>query len=140
MNNFYYFKVTFCTIGFRSCIEARRLSYKYHLKGHIYSLDGILPYLYSSENNEKFYDCNVNELPILIQPETNQKTNRVHTFGPQWDIAHEEFDSTCYKHVYLSFYSVRVGILSIFRNIQYGLYKVKKSANEQCYLKCKSQR
>jgi len=125
--------VTFCTIGFRSCLEARRLSYEYNLKGHIYSLDGILPYLYSSieRNGERVHFNNENgddddiELPALIQPETNEKTNRIHTFGPQWDISHDEFDSTHYKPLSLTFHSIRIGLLTIIRNIQYAFYQAK---------------
>ena len=129
----FFSKVTFCTIGFRSCLEARRLSYKYNLQGHIYSLDGILPYIHSSiERNAGRGKCNNDngdddiELPALVQPETNQKTNRIHTFGPQWDIALDEFDSTHFEPLSLTFHSIRIGLLTIIRNIQYAFYQAKK--------------
>lgn len=67
--------VTYCTIGYRSGLEARRLldsqQSNPNWKGEIYSLDGILAYSHTPNTT-------------LIVPATGETTHEVHAFGPMW--------------------------------------------------------
>ncbi|CAJ1932364.1 unnamed protein product [Cylindrotheca closterium] len=76
--------VFYCTIGYRSGVEAKKFQDAYpDLK--FYSLDGIVPYTQLG-------------LPLVERNQTNKEeqpkeTNRVHVFGPAWSkFANPEFD------------------------------------------------
>jgi len=101
--------VTYCTIGYRSGVEARRLRDAYNLHERIHNLDGIVPYthccliddkdqagdLISNNNSEEKVTGNTASPPYtvpqahqapprLISPKTGEETNKVHCYGSVW--------------------------------------------------------
>ena len=92
---------TYCTIGYRSGVEARKLVIDYPsiFSNHddnnnsddeegdksiqIYNMDGIVPFA-NSTLNEEIQD-NTTLPPLLIEPISKQSTNRVHVYGSAWE-------------------------------------------------------
>ena len=86
--------VTYCTIGYRSGLEARRLRDEYDLHGKIYNLDGIVCYTHACnatlcKNNSNDDNSQV----FLIDPQTKQSTMNVHVFGDAWNNVADPFQS-----------------------------------------------
>ncbi len=50
--------ITYCTVGYRSGLEARRLKYQCGLEGRIHSLDGIVAYTYAMSRIEQQENSN----------------------------------------------------------------------------------
>lgn len=115
--------VTFCTIGYRSGLEAELLMKKYPnfiSKENIFHLQGIVPYVTLSlslshdDNNSvpgksKFLDQDNNFMPILVKPNDTitleggrERTNKIHTFSYQWDYT-QGLNNGYYEPVYFSF-------------------------------------
>jgi rhodanese-related sulfurtransferase len=106
--------VTYCTIGYRSGLEARRLRDKYDLQGHIYSLDGIVAYSHAvvanrkaSEHQESSSGGATRALRIppprrIVRKEGGDnsevaETFSVHTFGFVWNFAHQDYETTYFR-------------------------------------------
>ena len=71
--------VTFCTVGFRSCLEARRLKLSAPAGTRVVSFSGVLEW--AQEGGE------------LVEPTTGSKTRRLHAYGPKWaKMAPEDFE------------------------------------------------
>jgi len=102
--------VTYCTIGFRSGMEARNLIYEYP---HIFvgwenddhsaqeegrtsitkvgNLDGIIPFAnasteYETSSNNEQSPHRIPMEPLIIDRKTKTATNKVHVYGPSWKI------------------------------------------------------
>ena len=96
--------VTYCTIGYRSGLEARRLKTKYNL--NVMNLDGIVSYTHAAALHQESFshlpagantsseegtgagpvaaamgEENLLHNKYLIDPKTNKATKRVHVFG-----------------------------------------------------------
>mmetsp|Transcript_15927 Transcript_15927/g.20221 ORF Transcript_15927/g.20221 Transcript_15927/m.20221 type:complete len:202 (-) Transcript_15927:12-617(-) len=103
--------VTYCTIGYRSGLEGRRLRDEYNLYGRIMNLDGIVCYTHackemqSKGNGESF---------SLVDPTTNQETNQVHVFGEAWNYTHNSFTPTYFSKPVMAFRGLSVGCKSFF--------------------------
>lgn len=102
--------VTYCTIGFRSGLEARKLMHDYptlfeswtaenensceNKKTVIGNLDGILAFANASrslelesQNEASTDDVNLSSLqPLIVDCQTNTATNRVHVYGKSWKV------------------------------------------------------
>mmetsp|Transcript_21718 Transcript_21718/g.32444 ORF Transcript_21718/g.32444 Transcript_21718/m.32444 type:complete len:210 (-) Transcript_21718:107-736(-) len=77
--------ITYCTVGYRSGVEARRLCDRYdHVPGKICSLDGIVAYTHAA--NAKH----------LVSGHSGQETNRVHTFGSMWGHVGNDYQATSF--------------------------------------------
>ena len=92
---------TYCTIGYRSGVEARKLvtDYPFIFSNHddnntshdeegdksiqIYNMDGIIPFANSILDKE--IQDNTTLPPLLIEPISKQSTNRVHVYGSSWE-------------------------------------------------------
>ena len=96
---------TYCTIGYRSGVEARKLvsDYPSVFSNHdddsddsntsddeevdrpikIYNMDGIIPFANSTLDEE--IQNNTTLPPLLIEPISKQSTNRVHVYGSAWE-------------------------------------------------------
>lgn len=100
--------VTFCTIGFRSGLEARRLLNIYPeriTRENIFHLEGIVSYTHSQNTSSKIssrsivnnsskiastsHDTERKSFMPLICPHTGEPTRRVHTFSKTWDYTNE---------------------------------------------------
>ncbi len=62
--------VCFCTVGYRSSLEARRLARELSGSSRVYSMAGIL--LWSHDDGP------------LVDPRTGVATKRIHLFGKKW--------------------------------------------------------
>ncbi|GFH52897.1 hypothetical protein CTEN210_09373 [Chaetoceros tenuissimus] len=85
--------VTYCTIGYRSGVEAQRIKSQYHIP-NVKNLDGIVCYTHvcseiMNNNGEKFVE--------LIEPRSKQKTSKVHVFGSSWNYASKEFTTVWFS-------------------------------------------
>lgn len=82
--------VMYCTIGYRSAVEATRLK-ELHPLIDVVSLDGIVPYTHYSQAHEKPFIQKRNDGTIV-------STNRVHVYGPAWKrFANPEFESVVFS-------------------------------------------
>ena len=97
--------VLYCTIGYRSGLEARRLKIKYpEFQTRIKSLDGIVSYTHAlgeTLNTRKYQNEKSEKEPPsaaprkICHPQTGQSTKKVHTFGGVWGLVDDEyFEST----------------------------------------------
>ena len=78
--------VTYCTVGYRSGLEARRLGLQHpECKDRLRSLDGVVAYTHEATH--------------LIDPSTGEPTQRVHTFGGMWAscVDPETFEATTFS-------------------------------------------
>ena len=130
--------VVYCTIGYRSGMEATRLQHRYpELRGKIYNLDGIVAYtlavneeespLIENESGElKESTTEMDQQPIttnpLIEPSTEQPTNRVHTFGPMWDFTNDSYEAKHFSIPVLAVRLLQVGTLALVRTLQRAVH------------------
>jgi rhodanese-related sulfurtransferase len=131
--------VTYCTIGYRSGMEARRLGQKYHyiLQGRttIYSLDGIVAYTHalaaaSFEKKENGKELGAatqqlirtdNDPDATTQDQLQQppiETNQVHTFGAIWNLAPDGCTIQHFSILVFLGRTAQVGGTSVLRTFQ----------------------
>ncbi|KAL3788756.1 hypothetical protein HJC23_012312 [Cyclotella cryptica] len=126
--------VFYCTIGYRSGVEARKMQNEYPFLFHqeckaehygksethnlkkkqqskiqVRNLDGILNFanaLEASETQARMNVASTNEpnkhitKGLLINPNTNQPTNRVHVYGPSWKhCLSESYDPVVFSNM-----------------------------------------
>ena len=137
-------KVTFCTIGYRSGMEARRLKELYP-KLNISHLEGILSYTYtnqssrqeensdiinivvSSKNNDTKDKIKESTLPPLIVPGTKERTMKIHTFSNPTAIgARDSYEAVYYDSPRLVFYVTSVGLRRLYLQVVSFIYSVFK--------------
>ena len=117
--------VVYCTIGYRSGIEARRLKEKHDgLDGRIHNLDGIVPYTHAIGDMS-------DQSMQLIKPDTGERTNVVHIFGRTWNCVHSRFETVHFNAPELALRSSQAGLVSTLRFIQHLLHKTKQRCT--CY-------
>jgi rhodanese-related sulfurtransferase len=104
--------VTYCTIGYRSGMEARRLQDRYALEGRISSLDGIVAYTHALANEEK-----KEEAPKVVN-RMGSETSVVHTFGRRWDCVHEDYNPQHFPPPVLMLRYLQVGGTVVWRTVQ----------------------
>lgn len=138
--------VTYCTIGYRSGLEARRLRDEYDLHGRILNLDGIVCYTHACSNNTRdtfnknFQDdedhdntlskaapaaTTSSEPMFLMEPKTRTSTKKVHVFGNDWDCAAESFESTYFSKPIMTLKGTAVVCKSCF-NACFGCLRKQK--------------
>jgi len=97
--------VTYCTIGYRSGLEARKIRDNYGVD--VLNLDGIVNYTHAvmayqdSKPKNSIASDHDGTLqlpdPSLIDPKTQSQTKKVHVFGVAWDVGHERFEATYFS-------------------------------------------
>lgn len=112
--------VTYCTIGYRSGLEARRLQYQYALQGRISSLDGIVAYTHAITSE----DDNGDDIPRVVCPATGSDASAVHTFGSQWDCVAENYESKHFSLPTLLLRLIQVSSTVILRTGQYVTHRL----------------
>ena len=96
--------VTYCTIGYRSTVEARWLQERYP-KANVYSLDGILADSYTGAP--------------LINPLTGSPTKQIHAFAQAWEqFANTEYETHLFGYPGLVGRFIQVGAMVAFRRTQ----------------------
>lgn len=118
--------VTYCTIGYRSGLEARRLQYQYSLKGRISSLDGIVAYTHALSNVEE-----ESEAPKVIDPNTGMETTEIHTFGSSWDCVDGKYHPRHFSHPMIVLRYLQVGGTVVWRTIQYLFHNTRHLAEHR---------
>ena len=121
--------VTYCTIGYRSGLEAQRLRQKYHL--NVKNLDGIVGYTHACTQlqDQEATEGNPNEIVkggnsntqsyALVDPNTQQPTTKVHVFGSVWDVASDDFQTVWFSKFDMVLRGIGVGVkafLGAFRS------------------------
>jgi len=109
--------VTYCTVGYRSGIEARRLRDLYSLP-RVQNLDGIISYTHACGSKKGMPALGNNLVASLIHPETKEATNQVHIFGSSWNYVHSSYEIKFFNRWYLAWMSLQVGFLVLVRKIQ----------------------
>ena len=109
--------IVYCTIGYRSGMEARRLQQRYpHLR--IYNLDGIIAYSHvvcaaDTNNNDHISSPSPSvpwQLPPIVHPETGDAATHIHTFGKAWDFVNQrQYSSVHFGTVGTVAHMMRVG-------------------------------
>jgi len=111
--------VVYCTIGYRSGMEARRLGETYGLRGRVRNLDGIVSYTFAVGDSS-------DESMHLVKPDTGERTSAVHTFGPTWNCVHPNFETFHFNAPELALRSAAVGLVSALRFTQHLHYKTRQ--------------
>ena len=107
--------ITYCTIGYRSGFEARRLRQKYSIP-QVYSLDGILAYTHAPSSSLIQIDAKTME---------SVPTSRVHTFGFIWkNCANPDYEISMYGFPSFLGRMMQVGVVSVVRTTQHLVYRV----------------
>ena len=109
--------ILYCTIGYRSGMEAKRLLQKYSgLQGNIQSLDGIVSFTHALEKDTTSPSWSVVD-PITLLP-----TTKVHCFGPLWACPHEKYTAISYPFPILVVRTMQVGLTLTVRTLQSVAY------------------
>jgi rhodanese-related sulfurtransferase len=147
--------VTYCTIGYRSGMEATRLLHRYPtLEGRIYNLDGIVAYTYLNSDKHSSAatqdECSVLSLisvptktntPTisdaqqeqnkrshdLVDPVTNKTVFTVHTFGSMWSLADPVYTASHFSTPQLAVRLGQVGGRVVIRFFQRVAYYTVQS-------------
>lgn len=110
--------VTYCTIGYRSGMEATRLLHRYPtLEGRIYNLDGIVAYTYLTTTSDPHLEQNQRSHD-LVDPVTNQTVFAVHTFGSMWSLADSHYAASHFSTPQLAVRLGQVGGRVVIRFVQ----------------------
>jgi len=122
---------TYCTIGYRSGVEARKLVSDYpsifsnidnntneeegDKSMQIYNLDGIVPFANSTLDVE--IQDNTTMPPLLIEPILKQSTNRVHVYGSAWAKYLSTQEGVLEPVVFSKIHFIRRGVSDIGRSL-----------------------
>jgi len=104
--------VTCCAVGFRACLEARRLKEE-NPTLQVSSLDGIACCTHVLKNG----NSNSNARKI-IEPWTGQESRRVHTFGKQWDCVSDDFEPLTFSGLDYAIYTAQFGASMAWKTIR----------------------
>jgi len=108
--------IVYCTIGYRSGLEATRLHQLYpHLQ--LYNLDGIVAY---SHALQQYGDV----LPAIVDPETGGPATRIHTFAKHWDYV-DHYEGVHFHAAETALRICQVGTHSVVRTTQTVLHQLK---------------
>ena len=115
--------ITYCTVGFRACLEAQRLQTKYP-RLQVSCLDGIACYTHHDiVKPQADYDITSSTssvhlpVPHIVHPHTGQPAYRVHTFGEQWKTCvHKEYEKVSFtSNTLVNYHSLQFGIGMAYR-------------------------
>eukprot|EP00978_Attheya_sp_CCMP212_P008373 scaffold19715_cov54-Attheya_sp.AAC.5 len=105
--------VLYCTVGYRSGMEATRLKKMYDLE-NVYNLDGIVAYTHAAANEQK--DGRSNNLH-LVHPLTQNGTYKVHTFGPGWGHVPDMYEIKVFPFFDRSRRMIKIGATVFYRTV-----------------------
>ena len=116
--------VTYCTVGYRSGREARRLQQLHpEWKGRIYNLDGILAYTHVVDAPALVTTTGKRSLTSASGTRSSSleatATDRVHTYGPAWNYANPKYRAVWFEsHNYLG-KAIQTVFFSLWRFCQH---------------------
>jgi rhodanese-related sulfurtransferase len=105
--------VTYCTIGYRSGMEARRLQSQYALEGRISSLDGIVAYTHALASDER------NGKAPKVVDKMGRETRNIHTFGKSWNCVSAEYEAQHFSPPVLILRYIQVGGTVVWRTMKH---------------------
>ena len=117
--------VTYCTIGYRSGLEARRLRDKYGL--NVMNLDGIVSYTHacsaaaahsSSAMSREDSGSGHDKIMHLVEPKSQKPTTKVHVFGPAWNQASNSFDAIYFSKLSMAVRGMGVGFSAFLQSLR----------------------
>lgn len=108
--------VCYCTIGFRSGLEARRLNERYKLTGRVRNLDGIIAYTHAQQSDSSLH---------LVNGTTGEFSDRVHIFGSRWDCADKSYTATPFSLSNQAKKGAQIGLRATVLMGQHALYRTK---------------
>ena len=134
--------VTYCTIGYRSGLEAQRLRDQYNL--NVRNLDGIVGYTHACtaltltavKNKSNISNANANadaanvDIDVdynLIDPKTKEATKKVHVFGSAWDVASDDFQTLWFGKFDMALRGIGVGFKAFLGGIRSFFQKCRSS-------------
>lgn len=102
--------VTYCTVGFRACLEAKRLKQQYKSL-QVSCLDGIACYTHVLPSK-----MNIRR---IVEPATGKPANIVHTYGNQWScVNRDHFKATHFSPLLFAAYNVQFGASTAWQMIK----------------------
>ena len=102
--------VTYCTIGYRSGLEGRRLRDEYNLHGKVMNLDGIVCYTHACSAALPAIDAYIEESQqFLVDPKSKESTLKVHVFGSTWNCVADRFQSIYFSPPVMAWRGAKVG-------------------------------
>jgi len=108
--------IVYCTIGYRSGLEATRLHQQYpHLR--LYNLDGIVAYSHALQQHG-------DALPAIVDPETGEPANQIHTFAKHWDYV-DHYEGVHFHAAEVALRMCQVGTHAVVRTTQTVLHHLK---------------
>jgi rhodanese-related sulfurtransferase len=111
--------VTYCTMGYRSGIEAKAIQVQYPDIA-VFNLDGIVAYAYAVRKAREQGYGQMIEYPL----------DRLHTFGSQWAIAPSGVTTVYFEGWELAGRMVQVKLISLSRNLQ--KFRLRTSFRLRC--------
>lgn len=124
--------VTYCTIGYRSGLEAQRLRDQYNL--NVRNLDGIVGYTHActaltaiKEHSNADADADADAAKVnvdadvdynLIDPKTKEATKKVHVFGSAWDVASDDFQTLWFSKFDMALRGIGVGFKAFLGGVR----------------------
>jgi rhodanese-related sulfurtransferase len=101
--------VTYCTMGYRSGIEAKAIQVRYP-EITVFNLDGIVAYAHAIQKSREEGNGNGAIAECSLE--------RLHTFGSQWAIAPSGVETVYFEGLELAGRMLEVKIRSLTRNVQ----------------------
>ena len=130
--------VTYCTIGFRSGVEARKLINEHpdifsgwqnddkstQEEGGtstkmVANLDGIIPFANATLEHERGESTKSNPIePLIIDHKTNTATDKVHVYGPSWKkYLAPNYDAITFSKIEFAWRGLTVLVRSCLSNL-----------------------
>lgn len=109
--------VTYCSVGYRSGLEAERLKDVLGKDRDVFNLDGILAYTHAIANKP-------DGAPPLINPTTQEATKEVHSFSKQWDCADESYQTKQFSTAQALFQMGKVASHTAVRKTQHAAHRM----------------
>lgn len=114
--------VTYCTIGYRSGMEARRLKQQFNLQDRIKSLDGIVSFTHALEHQRMEGNTRISRQ--LVDPNTALPTTNVHCFSHMWACPNEKYTAIAFPFPTFLLRTIQVGLTLVIRTFQSLLYSL----------------
>ena len=114
--------VTYCTIGYRSGMEARRLKQQFNLQDRIKSLDGIVSFTHALEQQQM--QTNTSTSRQLLDPNTGFPTTNVHCFSHRWACPNEKYTAVTFPFPIFLLRTLQVGLTLVIRSFQSLLHSL----------------
>lgn len=120
-------KVAFyCTIGYRSGIQATKYFRQDDLEGRVFNLDGIVAFSQAVTDRVMHDNNSGNPRDWLVEPSSGELATLVHTFGFVWNFVDPEvFSGISYSLPILLVRLLQVAAITSGHHVREGFYFLK---------------